>query len=321
MKIVVTHKACDLDAIASSWMIKRFLPGWENAQVRFVPAGDKLAGKYVRKGEIIEKVAFADPSNSSGQAEADVIHVDTGMSSLDHHQIADDNVCSTSLAFDYALEHNESLKSDENKVEAIKRIVEFTIDDDHFQEVFYVNPTADIYNFSIVSLIHGIKLLYSKDDTSCFNFGMDALDAAYHYFENLVWAEKEIKEKGIRFDTRWGKSLAIETLNDTVMKLGQTMGYVLTVRKDPASGNVRIKARPKMRAKIKDLRSKIEHPIFEDIDIDLTPVYEKLSKMDPDASWYLHISKRMLLNGSSKNPSMKGSKLTLSEVVEVLQNI
>ncbi len=319
-KIVVTHKACDLDAIASSWMIKRFLPGWENAEVRFVPAGDKLAGKYVRSNEIIEKVAFADPSNPSGQAEAEAIHVDTGMRSLDHHQIADDNVCSTSLAFDYVLENNKSLANDENKVEALKRIVEFTVDDDHFQEVFYVNPTADIYNFSIVSLIHGIKLLYPKDDTSCFNFGMDALDAAYHYFENLVWAEHEIAEKGIRFDTKWGKSLAIETLNDTVMKLGQTMGYVLTVRKDPESGNVRIKARPKKRIANNDERI-TNNEIFEDVDIDLTPVYEKLTKMDPDASWFLHISKRMLLNGSSKNPSMKGTKLTLSEVVEVLQNL
>lgn len=312
MKLIVTHKACDLDAIASAWIIKRFLPGWGNAEIRFVPAGDKLAGKYVRSNEIIEKVAFGDGE------EAEVIHVDTGMCSLDHHQLESDDVCSTSLAFDYVLKHNESLKSDENKVEALKRIVEFTIDDDHFQEVFYVNPTADIYNFSIVSLIHGIKLLYPKDDTSCFNFGTDSLDAAYHYFENLVWAEKEIKEKGIRFDTKWGKSLAIETLNDTVMKLGQTMGYALTVRKDPASGNVRIKARPKKRTVNREQRT---NNSFEDVDVDLTPVYEKLKKMDSDATWFLHVSRRMLLNGSNKNPEMKGSKLTLSEVIEVLQNV
>jgi hypothetical protein len=43
--------------------------------------------------------------------------------------------------------------------------------------------------------------------------------------------------------------------------------------------------------------------------------------MDTEASWFLHVSKRMLLNGSSKNPNMKGSKLSLSDVVEVLQNL
>ena len=317
MKIIVTHKACDFDAVASSWIIKRFLPGWENAEHRFVPAGEKLKGNYVRQGEAIEKID-----------DDDVIHVDTGMGILDHHETQDDNVCATSRAFDYVIKHNEALTKDENKVDALKRIIEYAIDDDHFQEVFFQNPTEDIYDFSIVSLIHGIKLIYPKDEASVMAFGMDMLDSIYHYFENKVWAEKEIKEKGIRFDTKWGKGLAVETLNDTVLKLAQVMGYVIAVRKDPATGSVRVKARPKKRSMnpVRQAQGKHESRIkglktFEDVSVDLTPVFEKLSKMDTDASWYLHVSKRMLLNGSSKNPNMKGSKLTLDEVVEVLQNI
>src|SRR5690606_22385503 len=124
-------------------------------------------------------------------------------------------------------------------------IVDYAVADDHFQEVFFQNPEADIYDFSIVSLIHGIKMIYPKDDMSCMSFGQDCLDAAYHYFENKIWAMREIDEKGIRFDTKWGKGLAIETHNDSVLKLGQVMGYVITVRRDPTSGNIRIKARPK----------------------------------------------------------------------------
>lgn len=307
MKIIVTHKACDLDAVASSWMIKKFLPGWENAEVRFVPAGEKLAGKYIKKGDIIEQIEFTDGNV------ADVIHVDTGMDSLDHHQIADDNVCATSLAFEYALKNNEALQKEEIKVEALKRIVEYAVDDDHFQEVFWENPTSTVYDFSIVGLLQGIKLMYPKDDMSVLNFGFDAIDAAYHYIESQIWAEHEIESKGIRFDTKWGKALAIETLNDGVLKLGQEMGYVVTLRKDPETGNVRIKARPRKRSGVKSS--------LEDVEVDFTPVYEILSKKDPEASWFLHISKRMLLNGSSKNPDMKGSKLSLDEVVEVLQNL
>lgn len=314
MKLIVTHKAADLDAIASSWLIKRFLPGWENADISFVPAGEKLSGKYIRKGEVIEKVAFGNGE------EAEVVHVDTGMTSLDHHQTEDGNVCATSLALDYVLEKNAPLKKNENKVKALKRIVDYVIDDDHFQEVFYQNPTSDIYDFSIVGLIHGIKLLYPKDDMACLNFGIDALDSAYHFFENRVWAENEIKEKGIDFHTKWGKGLAIETLNDTVLKLAQQMGYVIAVRKDPETGSIRIKARPKKRTVNREPKTTNQN-IFEDVDIDLKPVYEKLKKMDTEATWFLHVSRRMLLNGSSKNPNMKGSKLSLSEVVEVLQNI
>ena len=57
----------------------------------------------------------------------------------------------------------------------------------------------------------------------------------------------------------------------------------------------------------------------ENLNIDLTPVYEQLKKRDPDATWFLHVSKRMLLNGSSKNPKMRGSKLALRGVIEVLK--
>lgn len=309
MKLIVTHRAADLDAIASSWLLKRFLPGWENAEFRSVPAGEKLKGNYTQKGETIEKIDGHD-----------VIHVDTGLGPLDHHDTQDTDVCATSLALDYVLKNNEHLPSDDNKVEALKRIVNFAIDDDHFQEVFLHDPENEIYDFSIVSLIHGIKLLYPKDDQSVMSFGMDLMDSIYHYFENKVWAEKEIKEKGIRFNTKWGKSIALETMNDTVLKLAQVMGYVIAVRKDPATGNIRIKARPRKRIMKHESRIK-DSNIFEDVDVDLTLVYDKLSKMDRDATWYLHASKRMLLNGSSKNPNMKGSKLTLSQVVEVLQNI
>jgi len=308
MKIIVTHKASDLDAIASSWIIKRFLPGWENAEHRFVPAGEKLKGVYIREGEVIEKVD-----------DHDIIHVDTGLGPLDHHQTENENTCATKLALDYVLANNKFLAQDENKVEALKRIVEYAVNEDHFQEVFWPDPANEVYDFSIVSLIHGIKLMYPKDDTSVMAFGMDVMDSIYHYFENKVWAEKEIAEKGIEFTTRWGKSIAIETLNDTVLKLAQVMGYVIAVRKDPSTGSARIKARPKKRTVNREPRT-VNKDIFEDVDIDLTPVYEKLKKMDPEATWFLHVSKRMLLNGSPKNPKMKGSKLTLSEVVEVLQN-
>lgn len=305
MKRIVTHKASDLDAIASSWIIKKFLPGWDNAVIDFVPAGSKFKGTYTKEGEAIEVVDGAE-----------VIHTDTGMGPLDHHQTNDDNVCATSRAFDYVLENGSPIAKNPQKKEALRRMVDYVIDDDHFQEVFYQNPMTETYDFSIVSLIHGIKLQYPKDDATCLRFGHDMMDAAYHYFENKIWAEEEIKEKGIKFETRWGKGIAIETLNDTVLKHAQQVGYVISVRKDPATNSIRIKARPKRRS-----GKFFPKGVYEDVDVDLTPVYEKLKKMDPDATWYNHVSGRMLLNGSTKNPEMNGTKLTLEQVVEVLKSI
>ena len=76
----------------------------------------------------------------------------------------------------------------------------------------------------------------------------------------------------------------------------------MVVRKDPRKGYVRIKARPESK-------------------VDLTLVFEKLSKMDPDATWFLHISKKMLLNGSVKNPKMRPTKLKLGDIIKVLEGL
>jgi len=126
------------------------------------------------------------------------------------------------------------------------------------------------------------------------------------FIENRIWAENEIEEKGVKFETKWGKGLGLETINDTVVKLAQLMGYVVVVRKDPRKGYVRIKARPD------EIGKK---------GLDLTLVSEKLKKMDPQATWFLHVSGKMLLNGTPKNPKMKPSKLSLQEIIEVLREI
>lgn len=311
MKRVVTHKSADLDAITSVWLIKRFLTGWEDAIVEFVSAGDKFEGKYEKEGEIIEVVDGVE-----------TIHVDTGMGKLDHHQTMDSNVCGASLSLDYVLSNTQStIKKHETKRQAVERMVDLVVDDDHFQDVYLSNPQSDIYDFGINGIIQGFKLMHPKDDTKLINHVLDVLDILLHTFEGKIWAENEIKEESREFDTIWGKGLAIESINDTVMKLGQIMGYFVVIRKDPKYGFVRIKGWPKKRIKPqesgimgqdKEFREKIES-------IDLTSVYEKVKKLDPEVSWYLHVSKRMLLNGSSKSSNMKGTKLTLDEIIKLFE--
>ena len=47
MKIIVTHASPDMDAITSVWLIRKFLPGWEDAKIQFVPAGERIGNiKY-----------------------------------------------------------------------------------------------------------------------------------------------------------------------------------------------------------------------------------------------------------------------------------
>src|SRR5580692_6515988 len=97
MKIIVTHMSPDWDAITSVWLLKKYLSGWQEAEVKFVPAGQRLNNIKLKT----ENLKQNDPIEQIGDDE--VIHVDTGLGPLDHHQTQDTNVSAASRTWDYVL--------------------------------------------------------------------------------------------------------------------------------------------------------------------------------------------------------------------------
>lgn len=311
MKLIVTHTSPDWDAIGSVWVLRKFLPGWQDSLVAFVPAGQKLVG--YDKGKVLSQTPESswegDPIEKiSGY---DVLQADTGLGPLDHHQVFDTSVSGAGRSWEYVQtilkEHNKELSAEHT--EAVSRIIAIIVLIDHFKEIFWENPTADYHEMSFLGYMEGLKLMKPDDDEFYLERGSEYLDAMFHNFENRIWAESEIKSTGVEFETKWGKGIGFETINDSVLKLAQKMGYVLVVRKDPRKGYVRIKVRPRDE----------NNPASPDIN--LTLVHEKLKKIDPDATWYLHVSKKMLLNGTPKNPSMVPTTLPLSKIIDVIKSI
>jgi len=287
MKTIVTHISPDVDAVTSVWLLKRFLPGWEEADVAFVPAGKTL-------------------DNEPPDTHEDIVHVDTGMGILDHHQ-TDEDTCAAKRTMEYitaqiSAKGRSSVGRKNFPDEALERLVDVVNDIDHFREAYYPNPMADFYDFGLVAILDGWKLIYSNDHHKIVERTLEIMDGIYRNFQNKVWAENEIKESAVDFTTTWGKGMGIETLNDEVVRVAQRMGYTVAVRKDPKKGYVRIKALPESKA-------------------DLTSCYNIYRKLDSDATWFLHASKRMVLNGSIKNPDSKPTKLTLREIIDVLKKV
>lgn len=305
MHIIVAHTSPDWDAIGSIWILKRFLPGWENAKVEFVPSGER-SPRVANKGKEADEKVIVTIGDEK------IIHVDTGMTPLDHHQIYDTNICSTSRCWDYVLQENTNLHArthdqrQDDKVTAMQRVVDYIVALDHFQEVFWPEAASDIHEFSLYGILEGMKALHPSQDEYYVSWGMEILDAMVHRLESKIWAEREIK-KGKEFETKWGKALALETINDSVIKLAQKMGYRVVVRRDPRKGYVRIKALP------------FKEGVTSEIN--LTLASEQLRKMDPEASWFLHVSNKMLLNGTPKNPKMVPTRLTLDQIIKVLESI
>ena len=53
--------------------------------------------------------------------------------------------------------------------------------------------------------------------------------------------------------------------------------------------------------------------------VDLSAVYQDLRRIDREADWYLHPNRRLLLCGTDKSPPRVPSRLTLAELVRVIQ--
>ena len=277
MKTIVTHFAPDLDAITSCWLIKKFFPGWQNAEIRFVPAGLTYEKKPV-------------------DSNPEIIHVDTGLGKFDHHQ-SNDLTCAAEKILNY-LQKNDLIKI--KLIKPLKILIDFVIEDDHFLEIYYPETESSRYTFLLNNLIDGLKNTLT-DDLRLVEFIFIALDGTLDKLKKQEVAQAEIK-KGFVFHSYLGKSFAIESPNDEVLRLAQKSGYQLVARKDPKYGNIRIKTPPNPK-------------------LDLMPLYNKILKVDSKGSWFLHSSKHMLLNGSPKRPDQIPSPLTITKLIEIIKSV
>lgn len=277
MKTIVTHMSVDLDAIASCWLIKTFLPQWTDAEIVFTASG--LLWQNIP--------VDSDPN---------VIYVDTGLGNFDHHQTTA-HTCSSKRIFEFLSAKGHI----EKKIyQGLKRLIALITDLDHFAECNFPEAASDRYDLSLYQLIGALKYII-KSDSTVVNLTFPFLEAALQVFISKVKAEEEIRS-GYIFKSRWGKSIIISTKNQEAMKLAQKMGYNLAVTKDPEKGFVRIKIPPQL----KD---------------DLTPLFKEIKKLDAKAYWYFHVSKHMLLNDASRNPTSIPSSLTLQQLIDIIKRV
>lgn len=284
MKLLVTHRSPDLDAIGAVWMCTRFLAReYSDAKHAFVNAG-----------ETIDLRTAADMGFSS----EDITHVDTGLGDFDHHQKDRGmlRVCATSLVYDYVIHVHPEYANDS----ALAYLSDYVNAIDHFEENAWEDADSLRNCFLIQNLIDGLQRTGVQDDEALLHFGFECLDAAYSSLGAQVQAAKEI-EKGIEFDTPWGRGIAMQTAVDEVLKLAAKKGFALSIRKDPHKGDIRIKATPGKNT-------------------DLTALYEKIVAKDSVGHWYFHPGKTMILNGSSKDANKKPSPLTIQDIIVFATN-
>ena len=226
MKKIVTHINPDLDAICSVWLLKKFLPGWQEAEINFVPAESTL-------------------DNEPVDSNPEVLHVDVARGKLDHHHLKG-FLSASKLTFDYILEVRSGEKLKPLEEQSLKLIVEVVNDIDNARELTWEEIKKPRYRFYLHDLFLGLRSL-GATDMETMEFGLRSLEAILNNFKNQLKAKEELKE-GQKFQTPWGQALAMETGNEAVIIEGEKAGYCLVVRKDPKKGGVRIYALPDSKA-------------------------------------------------------------------------
>lgn len=277
-KKIVTHNNPDLDAVSSCWLLKRFLPGWEEAEIDYCEPKSTIDGKPV-------------------DSNPDILHVDVADGKLDHHQTSE-KTSAAALVLKFIENEFEEKGMDFKKLDkiALAEIVKVITEIDNARNLVWEEASEIRNDFYLHNLIGGIRGI-GKSDEEVMEFSFLALDAILHKVKRAVDAREELKE-GIEFETPWGKSIAVETGNDNVLWEGERMGYSLVLKKDDESGNVRIYSR-------------------WDRGVDLAKAYEEIKTKDEKADWFLHSSKVLLLNGS-KMKKMRPTSLSIKQLIDIL---
>lgn len=280
MKKIITHINPDSDAVISAWLIRKFLPGWQEAEIGFAQANE----------ETNQKAQVDDPN---------LLFVDVGRGKLDHHQTGE-LISASSLCWEYIKQSRPNQPLNLLAAQAVNEIVAIETEIDNTRDLHWPEVGEYRASFYFQNIIESLRGL-AETDEQVMALGLRLAEAIFLNLKNKIKGREELKT-GIQFEAPWGKGVAIQTGNKYVGWEGEVAGFAVVIQKDPRSGGVRIYAR-------------------WDSGADLTEVYNKVRLLDGNANWFLHASKKLLLNQASVNKSMRPTKLSLEQLIEIVKKL
>lgn len=213
-----------------------------------------------------------------------IIHVDTGAGRFDHHRRgAPRGLCAAELVRRAVAPGDQAL---ERMVRQVCQIDSATA------------PAGEQGFFNISSLIAGYNLLFPSRPHHVAYAMLPNLDAWYEHEQRQLRLEAAFARR-VEFETLWGLGIAMESDDGGSSRLAYGHGAVLYAYRDER-GWMGVAAQARSA-------------------VDLSDVYRDLRRVDAEADWYLHPNKRLLLCGTAKAPPRVTSRLSLLELVSVIQ--
>ncbi|MEA3249664.1 MAG: hypothetical protein U9Q03_04910 [Patescibacteria group bacterium] len=268
MKTILTHHRPHLDDVCAMWLLKRFLPDYQNAGIDFANAGPVEGG-----------ADEADPNKT---------YVGVGRGKFDEHK-GDHGECSASLVLAYV---REKASLEGNITKALGRVVDWVLLEDTGKLAM-----IEYRDFSVSAVLRGEYDRAGKDSHAVASIGFAILDALLHTQFNLIRLEKDW-EKRIEFESMVGLAVAIETSAHDADVFAYRKGFNLVVTMNVAHS-------------YHSIRASVESGI------DLTPINDELKRREPDAGWFFHHSKQMLICGGDLAPNVMPSRLSMDQLIDV----
>lgn len=280
-KILVTHINPHLDDIAAIWLFKKFHHEYQESEIKFISASIS--------GSTLGGVAV--------DSDQDIVHFGVGRGKYDEHK-GDIGECATSLVWKEIVEQGFA-PSDEIEKRSYEDLVEWNtlIDTARLPQMPYDE-------FSVPSFIRPLSGRLA-DSLEAVVLGEKILDRILQVLISKNKVKKDWENK-IEFDTKWGRGVAVASdaatrsiLRSLAKEEDLTYGVFLMIRPT----------------------SKSAEYFSDKEEVDLTQLNLKISQIDPDASWFFHHSKKMLLCGAKAAPGGVPSKLTLEQLMTAVKEL
>ncbi len=250
-----------------------------------------LLKKYLPEAKDAE-LAFIPTNERGGDTVSDpgVVYVGVGRGQFDEHK-GDIGQCATTLVFDFV--KKQVPFPDALELQALEWLVEWV----RLEDTGQLNK-LQWRDFSVPTILEYDFNNHDRDSAAATELGFRILEAALAGQKNAVVREADWGKR-IEFESIFGKAVGLETSARDIDSVAYFRGFdlVVYVNKEHTYHNIRAAA---------------------DSGIDLTPVWLEIKQVDPEAGWYFHHSKKMLICGGDITAGVKTSKLTLEWLIDLL---
>lgn len=260
-----------------------------------------LLKKYDPKYKKYEIDFISAAHNLADQETEEKVFVGTGGGKFDEHKEGL-KTCAGSLVFEY-LKSEGLFPEDELEVKALEEMVVWN------NKIDTGTIPIEAYDeFSVPAFIRTkslqAPLIRSKDNKK--QSSLDDVELGSRILERILEVAKRTQqslkdwEKKVEFESKFGHSIAVES-NTIDRPFCKKKGGDLFLLLSPKYHGVQF--------------------FTPSHDLDLSPIYEKVKQLDPEADWFLHQSHHMVLCGSSAAPDAKQTRLSFDQLIEVAKSI